>query len=115
MRGELRDLLTAYLAGWKSIIDCAEWLASLRWDDPGLDAQTRAVAGSLELVATEVMEGIRPESDFWREAADYVAGEKGSIPIYAMQSFSSRPSISGSANDSMEVDVIGMEVQSAPA
>ena len=68
MRKELADLLSAYLFGWKSLADCAEWLASLDWDDPEFDQDNHDLAGRLELLTTEVAEGLRPEQEFWEEA-----------------------------------------------
>ena len=83
MRRELVNLLEAYLLGWKTIYDCSEWLASIDWDDPGLDPESLEMAGLLELLATEVAEGLRPEADFWREAAKFVASKTNSV--YAPQ------------------------------
>ena len=79
MRTELMDLLTAYLSGWKTIRDCAEWLASLSWDDPSLDQETGNLAGRLELLATEEPEGLRPEADFWQDAAELIVRETGPL------------------------------------
>ena len=75
MRTELANLSTAYLMGWKTIRDCAEWLAGIDWDDPSLDSESLNFVGRLELLATEVLEGLRPESDFWQESAEFVARE----------------------------------------
>ena len=72
MRTQLIELLTAYLSGWKSLSDCVEWLASLSWDDPDIDRQFRTLAGQLELLATEVVEGLRPETEFIDKVSDLV-------------------------------------------
>jgi len=77
MREELLNLLTSYFMRWKSISNCAEWFAGVDWDDPQLDQQTKTDAGRLELLVTEVLEGIRPESDFWKEASAMVARDTG--------------------------------------
>ena len=75
IRNELIDLSTAYLMGWKTITECAEWLASVDWNDTVLDQATRQVVGRLELFTTEVLEGVRPETDFSRAASEFVARE----------------------------------------
>ena len=73
MNTELIDLLVAYLKGWKTISDCAEWLAGVVWDDPDLAPETRNLLGRLELIVTEVAEELRPEAEFSQEAAAIVA------------------------------------------
>jgi hypothetical protein len=72
MRKELADLLDAYLLDWKSLADCADWLASLDWDDPEFDQDNRNLVGRLELLTTEVMEGLRLEPEFREEAVSIV-------------------------------------------
>jgi len=99
MRTELVDLSTAYLMGWKTIYDCAEWLVGIDWDDPGLDPETLNLAGRLELLATEVLEGLRPEAEFWQEAAEFVSRETDSL--YSQQEFITVP-VAISSNDSTE-------------
>ena len=74
MISELLDLTKAYLTGWKTIRDLAEWLSGINWDDPDLDPDSISWVGRLELLATEVLEGLRAEADFWKEASDFVAG-----------------------------------------
>lgn len=76
--GELSDVLTAYLSGWKSLGDFCEWLAGVDWDDPSFDSDSQSVVGLFELLATDVMEGIRPETEFAQEASDFVAATTGS-------------------------------------
>jgi len=77
MSAELTNLLTAYLAGWKTIFDCAEWLAGVSWDEGELTPDSREMLGSLELLVTDVLEGLRPEAEFAREASDVVAKASG--------------------------------------
>jgi len=72
IRKELIDLSTAYLMGWKTLRDCAEWLAGIDWNDVGLKPETLDVVGRMELLATEVME-------FWQEAAKFVERETNSL------------------------------------
>ena len=81
MRTELIDFLTAYLMGWKTVRDCAEWLAGIDWDDSTLGPQITDVAGRMELLVTEVLEGLRPEAEFWQEAAKFVESETNSLYI----------------------------------
>lgn len=76
MRRELADVLTSYLMGWKNVRDCAEWLSGIDWDSE-LERGTRKLAGGMELLITEVLEGLRPEAEFWQEAAKFVASESG--------------------------------------
>jgi len=78
MRRELADVLTAYLMGWKAIRDCAEWLSGIDWD-ADLDPEAQKLAGGMELLITEVVEGLRPEAEFWQEAAKFVAKESESL------------------------------------
>ena len=80
MRRELADLLTSYLMGWKNVRDCAEWLSGIDWDTE-LDQATRKLIGSIELLITEVLEGLRAESEFWQEAAKIVANESGLLYV----------------------------------
>ena len=78
MRRELADILTAYLMGWKNIRDCAEWLSGIDWD-ANLESEAQKLAGGMELLITEVVEGLRPEVEFWQEAAKFVAKESDSL------------------------------------
>lgn len=79
MREEFLNLLTSYFMRWKSVPDCAEWFAGVDWDNPLLDPQVRNDASRLDLLVTEVLEGIRPESDFWEEASSIVARDTGFV------------------------------------
>ena len=73
MRDELLNLLSSYLVGWKSLSDCAEWFAGINWGQTRMDLETRRWVGALELLAVEVLEAMRPESEFWQEASCIVA------------------------------------------
>ena len=73
MNKEFLDLLTAYLSGWKTVFDCDEWLAGIDWDDPKLSTENRSILGRLELLATEVAEGLRQEIEFSQEASAIIA------------------------------------------
>ena len=79
MRRQIIDLLTAYLMGWKTVRDCAEWIAGVDWNNDNLDEQTATLVGDIELLTTEVSEGLRPEAEFLAEASRLVAQETGSV------------------------------------
>ncbi|MBM4462203.1 MAG: hypothetical protein FJ012_02555 [Chloroflexi bacterium] len=97
MRTEFINLMTAYLSGWNTIRDCVEWLASIDWDSPALDTESRESLGRAELLATEVIEGLRPEGDFWNNAAQLVERETNSI--YVRQLFSTDFRVATCSND----------------
>lgn len=80
MREELANVLTSYLMGWRTIRDCAEWLSGIDWDT-GIDPASRTLVGRMELLATEVLEGLRSEAEFWQEAARLVSDESGLLWI----------------------------------
>lgn len=79
MKAELVNLSTAYLMGWKTIRDCAEYLASIDWDAPSIDPVTQDIVGRFELLVTEVLEGLCPEAVFWQKVAEFVANETDSL------------------------------------
>lgn len=70
MDAELLDLLSAYLADRATVADVAEWVTGVDWADPTIDDSTREAVGMLELLATEVVERMRPEV----EIRDYARG-----------------------------------------
>ncbi len=73
LKRELSEILAAYLSGWKTIGDLYEWLAGVNWDEGNLDDESQQVLGSFELLAIEVLEGIREEEELLQEASDFVA------------------------------------------
>jgi hypothetical protein len=97
MQTELVNLSTAYLMGWKTIQDYAEWLAGIEWDDPNLDPEILNFVGRMELLATEILEGLRPEAEFWQEVAEFVARETGSV--YSQQTLTTAFAVSNSSTD----------------
>ena len=97
IRTEFINLLTAYLMGWKSIRDCAEWLAGIDWESPDLDAESQNLVGRVELLVTEVLEGLRPELELWQEAANSVANESG--PLYSQPMYMPETTVIVSSND----------------
>jgi hypothetical protein len=80
MNKELANILTSYLMGWKSIRDVGEWLSSIDWT-PDLNPQLQQLFGRFELIITEVLEGLRPQSELWLEASRFVAIESSSLYI----------------------------------
>jgi hypothetical protein len=73
MKKQFIDILSSYLYGWKTLRDCAEWLAGINWDDLELDSETLDLIGTSELILTEVIEGLRSESEFFNLAKDFVS------------------------------------------
>ena len=102
MRKELADILTAYLMGWKSIRDCDEWLSGIDWD-ADLDPETQKVVGRMELLITEVLEGLRPELDFWQEASEFVSKESDSL--FGKPMSMSYPTIASSSNAIINIPI----------
>ena len=72
---ELIKLLQYYLTSSISLVECAEWLASVDWDDPELTGDERDALGLFELLITEISEGLREEYEFRREAALLLAAK----------------------------------------
>jgi predicted DNA-binding ribbon-helix-helix protein len=103
MKKELKDLLTSYLLGWKTLSNCAEWLASINWDNLTLDQETMELVGRVELIVTEVMEGLRLESEFWGLANEIASKDasKDRTSIYRIEqnTFSTVNTITNSSNE----------------
>ena len=80
---ELQSLLTAYLEGRASRYELGVWLAEFDWDsaDPEAVALQDDVA-TLDLILTEVVEGLRPESEL-REIAARLANVGSNTDVYA--------------------------------
>jgi hypothetical protein len=73
IRIELPDVLSSYLLGWQPFSECAEWISSIDWEKVDLNSKLAQKLGELDVLCTEVREGIRPESDFERKASEIVA------------------------------------------
>ena len=69
---ELMRKVTEYLNNRQTLADFAEWLSSINWDKGSLDIEAQGILGRLELILTEVFEGLRPELDFRREISKLV-------------------------------------------
>lgn len=105
MKRELTDLLIAYLAGWKTVLDINEWLAGVDWNDPAIGPENQGILGNLELLATEVIEGLRGEFEFASEVAKLVA-ESTNI-VYGIQFTLLHNKCADSSNDSI---VLGPDI-----
>ena len=81
MKDEFADILKAYLSGSKTMDDCYRWLSGVDWSGPGPAPEIRQILGSLELLAVEAYEGIRDESEFYEEAANFVAQATGPVAV----------------------------------
>ena len=95
MNREFINLLTAYLIGWKTIVDINEWISSVDWDD--LNSEAQNTIGRFELLVTEVLEGLREESEFSQEAMEYVAEITGVVYSNSFQELR----IADSSNDAV--------------
>ena len=60
---EIVALLRAYLESSADLDRCAEWCAGVDWSDPELTVEEKETAGTLELLITEVAEGLREEEE----------------------------------------------------
>jgi hypothetical protein len=89
MKQKLIDTLSSYLYGWKTLRDCAEWLSSINWDNLELDPDTLELIGTSELIITEVIEGIRPETEFFDLARDIVSRKTDTYVIIRQSSSNS--------------------------
>ena len=60
---EIVALLQAYLESSANLESCAEWCAGVDWSDPELTVEEKETVGTLELLITEVAEGLREEEE----------------------------------------------------
>ena len=104
MRNELTDILKAYLSGWKTVRDIAEWLSGIEWDS-SVDSEIQQFVGCVELLATEVLEGLRPETEFWQEAAKLVEEESGLLYIQLAPMFGTTIAESSSATNFQPIGI----------
>lgn len=95
---DLLQMLQAYVMESKGLGECAEWLASVDWDDPDLTPEQKEDLGLFELLVTEIAEGLREEQEFWEAASEYVGARTDSV--YARQTFPKMPVIAGTADTS---------------
>ena len=111
---DLLQILQAYLMETKGLGECAEWLAGIDWDDPGLTAEEKENLGLFELLITEVAEGLRTEQEFWKAAAEFVGAR--TQDAFAKQNFSEVTITVGTADSSslpqVELFSVAQELQS---
>ena len=63
-----------FLASKASLVDCAEWLAGVDWDDPDIAPRmNKKLLACSELLVTEVAEEMRDEEELRQEAARFLA------------------------------------------
>ena len=74
---EFLDVLTKYVNGERTCSAIEEWLARVDWDDPDLTQESKDAYGLLELLVTEVSEGLRDEGELVREAKNLLENESG--------------------------------------
>ena len=60
---EIVALLREYLESSANVEHCAEWCAGVDWSDPELTVAEKETVGTLELLITEVAEGLREEEE----------------------------------------------------
>lgn len=61
-RAEVRSILSAYLIGEMSLAALLEWEGSIALE-PEIPADVRTVTDEVALIGTDVIDGLRPESD----------------------------------------------------
>ena len=76
---EFLDILTKYVSGEQPCSAVEEWLAGVDWNDPVLTQDGRNILGLFEVLATEVSEGMRDESELVREARKLLTNEKSGV------------------------------------
>jgi len=77
LQNSLANLLSSYLLGQKSFLECTEWFSTIDWGSIDITSKVAQMLGKLQLISTEVSEGIRLESEFQQvasEAATDIAG-----------------------------------------
>lgn len=124
IKSELLNLLSAYLVGWKNISDCSEWLSSLDWEKIDKASTFAIILGELDVLCTEILEGMRSESEFEIKVSDFVASKscvRYSVPRTSiMISGSSTATTDNRTNftvavDSQELSFWNISPQVAPA
>lgn len=61
-RAEVRSILSAYLIGEMSLAALLEWEGSIALE-PEIPADVRTITDEVALIASDVIDGLRPESD----------------------------------------------------
>ncbi len=75
---ELAKVVRCYLNEESTLRDLADWLAgSFPWGEARISSAAQQWAGTFELLATEALEGLRPESDLRDEAKNFLSRKTG--------------------------------------
>ncbi len=72
LENNLSNLLSAYLLGQKSFLECTEWFSTIDWGSIDITSKLAQRIGKLQLISTEVSEGLRLESEFEQEASETI-------------------------------------------
>jgi len=70
LENNLSNLLSSYLLGQKSLLECVEWFSTIDWGNINVESETARKLGKLQVVCTEVSEGLRQEAEFLKEASE---------------------------------------------
>ena len=77
---EIKEELKSYLVGASSRSDLEAWLASIDWSaSANLSSEAKAILGELELLSTEIAEGLRQETELKAAARSWLANS-GALP-----------------------------------
>ena len=76
---ELTNILDRYLKSAADLREIAEWLAGVDWDDPKMTEDEQEAFGLIELLVTEVAEGMRDEADLRTEAERFVVDKTSPV------------------------------------
>jgi hypothetical protein len=73
LENNLTNLLSSYLLGQKSLLECIEWFSTIDWGEINAASKVARKIGKLQVISTEVSEGLRLESEFVQEVSKAVA------------------------------------------
>ena len=68
----LENLLISYLLRQKSLSECIEWFSTIDWGSIDVTSKVARRIGLLQVISTEVSEGLRLESEFEQAVAKEV-------------------------------------------
>lgn len=73
LENNLSNLLSSYLLGQKSLLECAEWFSTIDWGSIDVESELARKLGKLQVICTEVSEGLRQEAEFLKVASEVLA------------------------------------------
>jgi hypothetical protein len=89
---EIKEELKSYLVGASSRSDLEAWLASIDWSaSANLSSEAKAILGELELLSTEIAEGLRQETELKAAARSWLANS-GALPDWVAEGMPARAS-----------------------